>query len=82
MSKLAKFLKMTDETYDLVKELLLYFSPGLIGFCNTVLPACGVSASAINGITAVIGGVSLLVGIALGISNSNYKKENNSEQNN
>lgn len=64
-----------NKTYDVLKWVSMIAIPAITTFLATILPVVGVSAELANTIIIVIGATGTLLGALLGISCSNYNKD-------
>lgn len=69
-------MKLSDKTYNFLKWLCLIAVPALI----TLISALGsIYGHDMTIVTATIGAVATFIGSLIGISNSNYKKDNEND---
>ncbi len=67
-------MKFKNETYDFLKDLVLYVLPALATFIATVFKIWNIPYGI--EISATITALTTALGVALKISNNKYKKEN------
>ena len=68
-------MKLKNETYDLLKWIVQVFLPAFITFAGVVGQTMGWVYT--DTFMTLVGAFTLFLGTLLGISNSNYKKEDN-----
>ena len=66
-------MKLKNETYDLLKWIVQVFLPAFITFAGVVGQTTGWAYTDV--FMTLVGAFTLFLGTLLGISNSNYKKE-------
>lgn len=66
-------MKLKNETYDLLKWIVQVFLPAFITFAGVVGQTMGWANT--DTFMTLVGAFTLFLGTLLGISNSNYKKE-------
>lgn len=67
--------KMTNEQYDLAKQVVQVVMPAIITMIGTIGAAAGWEST--DFVVTILGAITLCLGTSLGISNTNYKKEVN-----
>lgn len=67
-------MKLKNETYDLLKWIALVFLPALTTFVGVVMNCFDISYTDI--VLTIMVAFDTFLGAILGVSNSNYKKEN------
>lgn len=66
--------KLPDSVYNWLKWIALIALPAIVYFLSVVLGALNVDPNTINTVTNIISATSSLIGILIGVSTINYKK--------
>lgn len=71
-------MKMSNETYDLLKRVAMIYFPGFIAFYTTVGNIWGIPCTA--EVVATLAAANTFLGVCLGISSKRYNDNNTTEQ--
>lgn len=70
-----KNLKLPDKVYNILKWVALICIPAIVVFLSVVLGVLDINPKTVNIIVTIISAVGTLIGSLIGVSNSNYNKE-------
>lgn len=70
-----KNLKLPDKVYNILKWVALICIPAVVVFLSVVLGVLDINPKTVNIIVTIISAIGTLIGSLIGVSNSNYNKE-------